>query len=153
MEFMINGNTYRAGKLDAFQQQDLAFALVPAFGAVAPLLKDILPASAGGDKDNAGDDEIAEIRKAKLMDSLPVILPALTTAVRTLDKKSRKEINDICLDVVTRQTGNQWSKIYSGGVLMYDDINGIELLQIAGYVIKDSLGSFFPAPPENDAQA
>ncbi|MCU6237347.1 phage tail assembly chaperone [Morganella morganii] len=149
MEFMINGNTYRAGKLDAFQQQDLAFALVPAFGAVAPLLKDILPVS----EDGTGGDEIADIRKTKLMDSLPVILPALTTAVRTLDKKSRKEINDICLDVVTRQTGNQWSKIYSGGVLMYDDINGIELLQIAGYVIKDSLGSFFPAPPENDAQA
>ncbi|HGY3147579.1 TPA: phage tail assembly chaperone [Morganella morganii] len=149
MEFMINGNTYRAGKLDAFQQQDLAFALVPAFGAVAPLLKDILPVS----EDGTGGDEIADIRKTKLMDSLPVILPALTTAVRTLDKKSRKEINDICLDVVTRQTGNQWSKIYSGGVLMYDDINGIELLQIVGYVIKDSLGSFFPAPPENDAQA
>lgn len=149
MEFMINGNTYRAGKLDAFQQQDLAFALVPAFGAVAPLLKDILPVS----EDGTGGDEIADIRKTKLMDSLPVILPALTTAVRTLDKKSRKEINDICLDVVTRQTGNQWSKIYSGGVLMYDDINGIELLQIAGYVIKDSLGSFFPAPPENGAQA
>lgn len=149
MEFMINGNTYRSGKLDAFQQQDLAFALVPAFGAVAPLLKDILPASAG----NAGTDEIADIRKAKLIDSLPVILPALTTAVRTLDKKSRKEINDICLDVVTRQTGNQWSKIYSGGQLMYDDINGIELLQIAGYVIKDALGSFFPVPPESDAQA
>ncbi|HEI8006111.1 TPA: hypothetical protein SLC38_003045 [Morganella morganii] len=149
MEFMINGNTYRSGKLDAFQQQDLAFALVPAFGAVAPLLKDILPVS----EDGTGGDEIADIRKTKLMDSLPVILPALTTAVRTLDKKSRKEINDICLDVVTRQTGNQWSKIYSGGVLMYDDINGIELLQIVGYVIKDSLGSFFPAPPENDAQA
>ncbi|HCR3197157.1 phage tail assembly chaperone [Morganella morganii] len=149
MEFMINGNTYRSGKLDAFQQQDLAFALVPAFGAVAPLLKDILPAS----EDGTGGDEIADVRKEKLMDSLPVILPALTTAVRTLDKKSRKEINDICLDVVTRQTGNQWSKIYSGGVLMYDDINGIELLQIVGYVIKDSLGSFFPAPPENDAQA
>lgn len=149
MEFMINGNTYRSGKLDAFQQQDLAFALVPAFGAVAPLLKDILPAS----EDGTGGDEISDVRKEKLMDSLPVILPALTTAVRTLDKKSRKEINDICLDVVTRQTGNQWSKIYSGGVLMYDDINGIELLQIVGYVIKDSLGSFFPAPPENDAQA
>ncbi|MEM8257834.1 phage tail assembly chaperone [Morganella morganii] len=149
MEFMINGNTYRSGKLDAFQQQDLAFALVPAFSAVAPLLKDILPVS----EDGTGGDEIADIRKTKLMDSLPVILPALTTAVRTLDKKSRKEINDICLDVVTRQTGNQWSKIYSGGVLMYDDINGIELLQIVGYVIKDSLGSFFPAPPENDAQA
>ncbi|RUT64892.1 hypothetical protein CKG00_17345 (plasmid) [Morganella morganii] len=149
MEFMINGNTYRSGKLDAFQQQDLAFALVPAFSAVAPLLKDILPVS----EDGTGGDEIADIRKTKLMDSLPVILPALTTAVRTLDKKSREEINDICLDVVTRQTGNQWSKIYSGGVLMYDDINGIELLQIVGYVIKDSLGSFFPAPPENDAQA
>lgn len=152
MEFVINGNTYRSGKLDAFQQQDLAFALVPAFGAVAPLLKDIFPAVAEKDEGNTGD-EIADIRKTKLMDSLPVILPALTTAVRTLDKKSRKEINDICLDVVTRQTGNQWSKIYSGGVLVYDDINGIELLQIVGYVIKDSLGSFFPAPPENDAQA
>lgn len=149
MEFMINGNTYRSGKLDAFQQQDLAFALVPAFSAVAPLLKDILPVS----EDGTGGDEIADIRKTKLMDSLPVILPALTTAVRTLDKKSRKEINDICLDAVTRQTGNHWSKIYSDSVLMYDDINGIELLQIVGYVIKDSLGSFFPAPPENDAQA
>ncbi|HCM64787.1 MAG TPA: hypothetical protein DIT05_19940 [Morganella sp. (in: Bacteria)] len=134
MEFTIKGNIYRTGKLNAFAQQDLAFALVPAFGAVAPLLK----------------GEWADLGKEKLAEILPDILPVLTSAVRALGKKEREEINSICLNVVSRKSGDTWSQIYSGGTLMYDDINGIDLFQIVGYVIKDSLGSFFPELPATD---
>nr|ELR5039958.1 hypothetical protein [Providencia stuartii]ELR5081379.1 hypothetical protein [Providencia stuartii] len=130
MEFTINGNTYRSGKLNAFQQQDLAFALVPAFGALAPLLKDK--------------------GKSFSQDNLTDVLPAISEAVRALGKKERAEINDICLSVVSRKSGDTWSTIYSNEQLMYDDINGIDLFKIVGHVIQESLSSFFPTPAVTD---
>ncbi|WP_338139825.1 phage tail assembly chaperone, partial [Xenorhabdus bovienii] len=43
MEFDINGKKYRAGKLNAFQQQDLAVALVPIVPALKPIWDNLKP--------------------------------------------------------------------------------------------------------------
>ncbi|KGM25791.1 bacteriophage protein [Photorhabdus luminescens] len=134
MEFEIDGKKYRSGKLNAFQQQDLAVALAPAIPALGPLMKKIVTAKS--------DDGIAGFEE---------VLPYLVESINALGKSNRLEINDICLSVVSREQNGIWSRIYEpdGQVLMFDDINGFELLKIVGFIIRDALGNFFPAPLEN----
>ncbi|MDE9499313.1 hypothetical protein KKJ22_16165 [Xenorhabdus bovienii] len=139
MEFDINGKKYRAGKLNAFQQQDLAVALLPIVPALKPIWDNLKP---------SGVDENGKpvFDKGSIAD----IITPLAEAVRTLGKESRYEINDICLSVVSREAGGAWTGIYTGQQLMFDDINGLDLLKVVGHVIKDSLSNFFPVLPESD---
>ncbi|WP_445497373.1 phage tail assembly chaperone [Photorhabdus sp. SF281] len=134
MEFEIDGKKYRSGKLNAFQQQDLAVALAPAIPALGPLMKKIVT-----DRNDDGATGFEEL------------IPYLIESINALGKSNRHEINDICLSVVSREQNGIWSKIYesNGQVLMFDDINGLELLKIVGVIIRDSLGNFFPAPLES----
>ncbi|ERT14143.1 phage tail assembly chaperone [Photorhabdus temperata] len=134
MEFEIDGKKYRGGKLNAFQQQDLAVTLAPAIPALGPLMKKLV--TARNDENETGFEEL---------------LPYLVESINALGKSNRHEINDICLSVVSREQNGIWSKIYesNGQVLMFDDINGLELLKIVGFIIRDSLGNFFPAPLES----
>ncbi|MDE9565841.1 hypothetical protein KKI93_17700 [Xenorhabdus bovienii] len=139
MEFDINGKKYRAGKLNAFQQQDLAVALLPIVPALRPIWDNLKP---------SGVDENG--KPIFSLDNMADIITPLAEAVRTLGKESRYEINDICLSVVSREAGGAWTVIYSGQQLMFDDINGLDLLKVVGHVIKGSLSNFFPDLPESD---
>ncbi|MCG3461544.1 hypothetical protein L7G72_06690 [Xenorhabdus bovienii] len=138
MEFEINGKKYRAGKLNAFQQQDLAVALLPIVPALKPLWDNMRP---------SGVDENG--KPIFSLENMADIITPLADAVRTLGKESRHEINDICLSVVSREAGGAWTVIYTGQQLMFDDINGLDLLKVVGHVIKDSLSNFFPVLPES----
>ncbi|MBD2797237.1 hypothetical protein ID856_11905 [Xenorhabdus sp. 18] len=138
MEFEINGKKYRAGKLNAFQQQDLAVALVPVIPALKPIWDSLTPSVVGVDGQPA-------FARENMVD----FLAPLADAIRSLGKENRYEINDICLSVVSRESGGAWSSIYTSQQLMFDDINGLDLLKIVGQVIKDALLNFFPALPES----
>ncbi|MBD2803497.1 hypothetical protein ID855_01960 [Xenorhabdus sp. ZM] len=138
MEFEIEGKKYRAGKLNAFQQQDLAVALVPVIPALKPILGKLKPSVVGGDgKPVFGQEDLVDF------------LAPLADAIRSLGKENRYEINDICLSVVSRESSGVWTNIYISQQLMFDDINGLDLLKIVGYVVKGALGNFFPALPES----
>ncbi|MDE9549638.1 phage tail assembly chaperone, partial [Xenorhabdus bovienii] len=103
MEFDINGKKYRAGKLNAFQQQDLAVALLPIVPALRPIWDNLKP---------SGVDENG--KPIFSLDNMADIITPLAEAVRTLGKESRYEINDICLSVVSREAGGAWAGIYTG---------------------------------------
>lgn len=140
MEFEIKGQQYRAAKLDAFAQQDVAIALAPVLSGLIPLLKDVM----------AGNGKSLQEDKNRLFDE---IIPLVVKAIGQLSREGRAEINHACLSVVTRQQGKTWSKIYepSQRMMMFDDINGLDLVKIAGNVVRDSLGDFFPALPVSDS--
>ncbi|MDE9533056.1 phage tail assembly chaperone, partial [Xenorhabdus bovienii] len=114
-------------------------ALLPIVPALRPIWDNLKP---------SGVDENG--KPIFSLDNMADIITPLAEAVRTLGKESRYEINDICLSVVSREAGGAWTVIYSGQQLMFDDINGLDLLKVVGHVIKDSLSNFFPALPEND---
>jgi hypothetical protein len=139
MEFEIKGQQYRAAKLNAFAQQDVAIALAPVLSGLVPLLKDVM---------NGKGKELAD-DKNRLFDE---IIPLVVKAISQLSKEGRNEINRACLAVVTRQQGKLWSQIYepSQGVMLFDDLNGLDLVSIVGRVVQDSLGDFFPAAPGSD---
>ncbi|HGE8301174.1 TPA: phage tail assembly chaperone [Serratia marcescens] len=142
MEFEIKGQQYRAAKLDAFAQQDVAIALAPVLSGLIPLLKDIM----------AGNGKSMQEDKNRLFDE---IIPLAVKAIGQLSREGRAEINHACLSVVTRQQGKAWSKIYepSQHTMMFDDLNGLDLVKIVGNVVRDSLGDFFPALPVSDNNA
>ncbi|TXE26164.1 hypothetical protein FOT62_23315 [Serratia marcescens] len=142
MEFEIKGQQYRAAKLDAFAQQDVAIALAPVLSGLIPLLKDVM----------AGNGKSLQEDKNRLFDE---IIPLVVKAIGQLSREGRAEINHACLSVVTRQQGNTWSKIYepSQRAMMFDDLNGLDLVKIVGNVVRDSLGDFFPALPVSDSNA
>ncbi|MDH7588568.1 phage tail assembly chaperone [Serratia bockelmannii] len=142
MEFEINGQQYRAAKLDAFAQQDVAIALAPVLSGLIPLLKDVM----------AGNGKSLQEDKNRLFDE---IIPLAVKAIGQLSREGRAEINHACLSVVTRQQGKTWSKIYepSQRTMMFDDLNGLDLVKIVGNVVRDSLGDFFPALPVSDSNA
>ncbi|MBH3264887.1 hypothetical protein I5R69_25395 [Serratia marcescens] len=139
MEFEIKGQQYRATKLDAFAQQDVAIALAPVLSGLIPLLKDVM----------AGNGKSLQEDKNRLFDE---IIPLAVKAIGQLSREGRAEINHACLSVVTRQQGKAWSKIYepSQRTMMFDDLNGLDLVKIVGNVVRDSLGDFFPALPVSD---
>lgn len=139
MEFEIKGQQYRAAKLNAFAQQDVAVALAPVLSGLIPLLKDVM---AGNGKSLTDD-------KSRLFDE---IIPLVVNAITQLSKEGRSEINHTCLSVVTRQQGNLWSKIYEPNqrVMLFDDLNGLDLVKIVGSVVQDSLGDFFPVLPASE---
>lgn len=142
MEFEIKGQQYRAAKLDAFAQQDVAIALAPVLSGLIPLLKDVM----------AGNGKSLQEDKNRLFDE---IIPLVVKAIGQLSREGRAEINHACLSVVTRQQGKTWSKIYepSQRAMMFDDLNGLDLVKIVGNVVRDSLGDFFPALPVSDSNA
>lgn len=142
MEFEINGQQYRAAKLDAFAQQDVAIALAPVLSGLIPLLKDVM----------AGNGKSLQEDKNRLFDE---IIPLVVKAIGQLSREGRAEINHACLSVVTRQQGKTWSKIYEASqrAMMFDDLNGLDLVKIVGNVVRDSLGDFFPALPVSDSNA
>lgn len=139
MEFEIKGQQYRAAKLNAFAQQDVAVALAPVLSGLIPLFKDVM---AGNGKSLTDD-------KSRLFDE---IIPLVVNAITQLSKEGRSEINHTCLSVVTRQQGNLWSKIYEPNqrVMLFDDLNGLDLVKIVGSVVQDSLGDFFPVLPASE---
>ncbi|HGM7194114.1 TPA: phage tail assembly chaperone [Serratia marcescens] len=142
MEFEIKGQQYRAAKLDAFAQQDVAIALAPVLSGLIPLLKDVM----------AGNGKSLQEDKNRLFDE---IIPLVVKAIGQLSREGRAEINYACLSVVTRHQGKTWSKIYepSQRAMMFDDLNGLDLVKIVGNVVRDSLGDFFPALPVSDSNA
>ncbi len=142
MEFEIKGQQYRAAKLDAFAQQDVAIALAPVLSGLIPLLKDVM----------AGNGKSLQEDKNRLFDE---IIPLVVKAIGQLSREGRAEINHACLSVVTRQQGKTWSKIYepSQRAMMFDDLNGLDLVKIVGNVVRDSLGDFFPVLPVSDSNA
>jgi hypothetical protein len=123
-EFEINGQTYRAAKLDAFKQFHIARRL-------APLQAGLSKAMEGG---GSGEDAFS---------------PAIAEAVAGMPDADCDYILQTCLAVVQRQQDGRWVSIMAAGAkaLMFEDIDMGAMLQIAGQVITENLGGFFGASP------
>lgn len=127
MDFEIDGIKYRTGKMDAFDQFHVARKLAPVIGSIGNI-----SALASGDAS--------------------AIIP-LTGAISSLPEEDCNIILQKCLSVVSRGTespaGTSWAPVWSTSAkrLMFDDIDMIAMVQIAGRVIQDALGNFTRALP------
>ncbi|MDU7134753.1 MULTISPECIES: phage tail assembly chaperone [Phytobacter] len=143
MEFTINGVDYRAAKLSVFDQLKISRKLLP---LIAKLVSDASMLKAAT-QDGAASRE-------QLFASLEKILPKIADVLADMPDESVNAILHPCLSVVSRKTtASNWAPIFSGGELMFDDIDLFAMLGIAGRVVADNLGNFLHALPISETVA
>lgn len=140
MEFQINGHDYSAAKLSVFDQLKVSRKLLP---VMAGLFSDIgairalLPAENG--KSGPQADALAPV--------LETVLPRIADALSSLSDEDTNAIIHPCLAVVSRRNGKAWTPVFTGGQLMFDDIDLFAMLGLVARVVADSLGNFLRALP------
>lgn len=126
-ERTIEGTRYRSGTMNAMTQFRVAKRLLPILG---PLMK---AAKAGQSGEEGGLE----------------VFMAAAEAIADLPDSDTDYILAQCLAVVSRESGPGWADIWNRQAdrLAYDDISLPAMLQLAGMVIMENLGGFFPALP------
>ena len=127
-EFEVGGGKYRAGRLSAMTQ----FHVFRRLGPVIPALKGLGPAlpvlmGEGGDLDAAAE----------------ALMP-VADAIASMSDEDTEYVLGACLSVVQREQGGAWASVWSASAKrpMFDDINMMDMLQIAARVMMGSLGPF-----------
>jgi len=130
MEFELNGQTYRTGKIDARSQFHIVRRLAPVLGEIAP-------AAAGG---NMGG-----------LDALP----PLANAIAKLSDADADYCLFGLLAVVSRKQpqGTGWGPVSTGNTLMYADIDMVGMLQLAWKALEFNMSGFFAALPSDLKEA
>lgn len=132
MEFEIKGIRYSAAKLSVFDQLKVSRKVLPVLAGMLGDFQALRESSQGGN----------------VYSTVETVLPKIADAVAGLSEEDTNAIILPCLAVVSRSHGKDtWVPVFRDGVLAFDDIDLMSMLQIVGRVIGDSLGNFLPASP------
>lgn len=134
MEFTINGVDYRTAKMSVFDQLKVSRKLLPAIAGVVTEFRSI------NEKLKSNDTEGA----------LEKILPLIADAVASMSDEDVNAILFPCLGAVSRQHMKSWVPVCKDGVMTFDDIDLVTMLQLVARVVADSLGNFLPALPTSE---
>lgn len=127
-EFELQGNQYRAGKLDAFAQLHVSRRIAPLIPTLVPVFVRVM--NGGLTKDPAG---LAEIIKP------------FADGLAGMEDQAAEFVISTCLSVVKRKaSGNNWAPVWnqSAKACMFDDIDLGVMIPLTVRVIQDSLGPF-----------
>jgi hypothetical protein len=134
MQFSIDGIEYQAVKVDALKQFHLARRLSPFLEAIVPVIAKVKGGVLDADNPEASFDALLEgyAPFAKMMADMPddqadYILFGLLACVK------RKQ-----------PQGLGWANVSSGNALMFQDINVMQMLQMAYHAMTENLADFFP---------
>ena len=134
-EFEVAGTKYRSSKLNAFEQLHVFRKLAPIVGAAGSLVEAIRPREG---------ESLLDLRVDALM--------PLITAISEMPEDDVNFVLKKCLSVVQRSqataAGEAWANVWSPGAdrPMFEDIDAMQMIQIALAVIQDNLGNFSFAP-------
>lgn len=132
IEFETGGASYRADKLNVFQQFHVARKIAPLLPPLIPLYLKV--------------QSIAEKGSGltKNLDALADVLQPFTDSLATLGDADAEYVLSTCLSVVRRRQGDHWAPIWSTSAkaLMFDDLDLGSVLPIVVRVIRASLGPF-----------
>lgn len=117
MEFEIKGEKYSAVKLGVFDQLKVSRKLLPVLAGI-----------------------LGELKGGKI--TIESALPIIAQSIADLREEDCNAIIHPCLAVVSRKNGKNFNAVFTGGQLMFDDIDLMTMLQIVGKVVGDSLGNF-----------
>lgn len=128
IEIQLNGQTYRLGRLNAFQQLHVS-------RKVGPLIPALIPAFLAISKEGVSMDGIGRLA--------PMIQP-FTDAFASMADADVEYVASVCLSVVQRQQGSTWAPVWSvqGKCLMFDDLDLGSVLPLVVRVITENLGPF-----------
>lgn len=134
MEFAIKEASYRLAKLDVFQQLQVSRKLLPVFAGLVGEFGSLKAQAAAGNN-------------RALVES---VLPKIADTLAALADDDINAVIHPCLGVVSRQHGKGWVPVFSQGVLMFDDISMLDMLQLVARVVADSLGNFLHELPASE---
>lgn len=131
-EFTRKGHTYQIKRIDPIGQAILAQRLLP---VAVPIFRVIASRSL-----EQNDTSV---------NNLVSMLSDFETIVEALEKvpaKDVREIYDACLSRLLRQADNKtgWQVVWNNGTLMFEDIEGFDVIALTIEVVKDQLGTFIP---------
>ncbi len=126
MEFELNGNQYRTAKLGVFEQLRVSRKLLPVMAGVLGELK-------------SGES------------SFEAVLPKIAQSISDLSDEDCNAILYPCLAAASLQHGKNWAPVFDRvtSVINFDDLDMMDILQIVGKVVGDSLGNFLQGIPDS----
>ncbi len=132
MEVQIKDVRYSLAKLSVFDQLKVSRKLLPVLAGMLADFQVLREASQGGNMSRA----------------METVLPKIADAVAVMSEEDTNAVIYPCLAVVSRRHGKDtWVPVFRDGVLVFDDIDLMTMLQLVGRVVGDSLGNFLPASP------
>ena len=127
-EITIAGNTYRYGKLNAFQQFHIERRIMPLVFSAFPAFFST--------KDEKEKDSVVTFQE---------ILEKSRPMADVLSKMSDEDadyVTKTCLSIVQRKQGMEWVSLMSDGRLMFDDLDAFEMMLLSFFVIRRNLANF-----------
>lgn len=127
-EIELNSQTYRLGKLNAFQQLHVSRKVGPLIPALVPAFM----ALSSGEK-APGDWGV-----------LVELAGPFASALAEMPDEVVEYVAGTCLSVVQRRQGRTWAPVWSpqAKTIMFDDVDLATLLPLVVRVITDNLGPF-----------
>jgi hypothetical protein len=142
-DFELGADTFRIGKLNAFQQFHLSRKVAPIIPTLIPLFLKLKQSPAPV----VGEDGKATFVKMPLsgdLGALAEMLQPFADAIAGMPDETAEFILSTCLGVVQRKQGVSWFPVWSASqnVCMFDDLDLGMLMKLAVRVITESLGPF-----------
>lgn len=145
-EFDLGADTYRIGKLNAFQQFHLSRKVAPIIPTLIPVFlklkgsaKELAAAVAAG----AGSDAVGKPLSGDL-EGLAALMQPFADGIADMPDEAAEFILSTCLGAVQRKQGTAWFQVWnaSQNVCMFDDLDLGVMLKLSVRVITESLGPF-----------
>ncbi|MCS3839389.1 hypothetical protein HNR03_004000 [Pseudomonas sp. JAI111] len=146
-EFELGADSFRIGKLNAFQQFHLSRKVAPMIPTLIPVFLKLQSAardakSASESADGAGSSDLAPLSGD--LGALAEMLQPFADGIAGMPDEAAEFILSTCLGVVQRKQGTSWFPVWnaSQNVCMFDDIDLGVMMKLAVRVITESLGPF-----------
>jgi len=143
IEFEIDGQSYRAVKLDTFAQLHLSRKISPVLPKLLPAMFKVFQSGRRGVFAELADSEEPKV-DAVMIDDLATALEPVAAVLAGMSDQDAEYVYSACLAVVQRRVDNNWTPIWSKqqSVCLFDDIDLGVMTQIVARVTMDSLGGF-----------
>lgn len=142
-EFELGDDTYRIGKLNAFQQFHLSRKVAPIIPTLIPIfLKLKTSAKVSGDAMEGAADKSGPLSGD--LGNLAELLQPFADGIAAMPDEAAEFILSTCLIVVQRKQGTSWFPVWNAGqsTCMFDDLDLGVMLRLSVRVITESLGPF-----------
>lgn len=151
-DFELGADTFRIGKLNAFQQFHLSRKVAPMIPTLIPVFLKLKEsekstraylASLSSDADSASNP-VAPKPLSGDLGALGEMLQPFADSIAGMPDETAEFIISTCLGVVQRKQGTTWFPVWSTtqNVCMFDDIDLGLMMKLCFRVIVDSLGPF-----------
>ena len=145
-EFDLGADTYRIGKLNAFQQFHLSRKVAPIIPTLMPVFlklkgsaKALAIAAAAGDSDESDGAPLSGD-----LEGLASLMQPFADGIANMPDETAEFILSTCLGAVQRKQGTSWFQVWnaSQNVCMFDDLDLGVMIKLSLRVITESLGPF-----------